>query len=734
MRTSKKKGSDDGDSDSDDGMGGKRTDGTNASVFTSVPGIGGYAYIPHHKEPPRYIKFKRHHKKTCEFDRVFLAQRLAGTRPPDDGDSASSRAETGGAVWAMAFSADGRYLAAAGKDQVVRVFAVLATHEDRRAHEEEEGEVSHERLNAPVFRGGPVREFAGHTGEILDLTWSKNNFLLSTAMDRTVRLWHMSRAECLCAFQHREPVASVAFHPRDDRFFLAGSVDSTLRLWSIPDKSVAYSAQLSEVVTAVAFSPDGATCMAGTLHGLCLFYGTDGLKYQAQIHVRSSRGKNAKGSKITGLHAMRVPTPGASSEADAEVRVLVTSTDSRLRIYNLRDKCLVAKFKGHENNITQMRARFSDDGRHIVCGSEDKKAYVWPWPAGAADAEKDKRPYESFDAHEDMLTAALMAPVGTRRLLGGSGDPIYDLCNPPPVTLLSREEANASQTALSEANGEGSGNGSGGGGSGGVRRPEESPAYIARAAHRDGNIIVTADRTGEIKVFRQDCAFRKRRNDSWETGSAFSKKLAAGGRLGRSGSVLTRGSAGSSLPRSRRTSVSAVGATGPERILSWRKGIEEGEREGSPGGRGRARGRAEKRLGNGSYASPGEGPSRGPSRGPSSRDGPPPPSFTFRPIDEDGEEKDKGSKWNLATKFKDMVKPGSQNQERGGDSASVGTDGAGGGGGIAVGVGDSSEGGSTVYLTDEGAAARCEACGGREFKGAGKGLVCVGCGEVVAMG
>lgn len=29
----------------------------------------------------------------------------------------------------------------------------------------------------------------------------QNNFLLSSSMDKTVRLWHVSRDECLCAFQ-----------------------------------------------------------------------------------------------------------------------------------------------------------------------------------------------------------------------------------------------------------------------------------------------------------------------------------------------------------------------------------------------------------------------------------------------------------------------------------------------------------------------------------------------------
>jgi WD repeat-containing protein 44 len=88
-------------------------------------------------------------------------------------------------------------------------------------------------------------------------------------MDKTVRLWHVTRSECLCCFKHGDVVTSIQFHPRDDRFFVAGSLDTKLRLWSIPDKVVAYWEKLSEVVTAVEFTPDGKTVIAGTLTGQC---------------------------------------------------------------------------------------------------------------------------------------------------------------------------------------------------------------------------------------------------------------------------------------------------------------------------------------------------------------------------------------------------------------------------------------------------------------------------------
>ncbi|KAF7563639.1 hypothetical protein G7046_g445 [Stylonectria norvegica] len=552
--------------DSESELGELRTDGTNARALTSVIGAGG-GYIPLYKEPPRYIRVKPHNKKERDFNHLFLAQELMGSRRPEEAQGRVPATAVGGkilrggdAIWAAEFSLDGQYLAVAGKDQMVRVFAVISTPEERRAHEEEEAQngTSGERLSAPVFRNKPVREYQGHTGEVLALSWSKNNFLLSSSMDKTVRLWHMSRQDCLSTFAHKDLVTSIAFHPTDDRFFLAGSLDAQLRLWSIPDKAVAFTAPTNEFITAVAFTPDGKMAICGVLSGMCTFYMTEGLKMKYQIHVRSSRGKNSKGSKITGIRTMTIPTDSDKGL----VKVLISSNDSRVRVYNLNDRLLQVKYKGLENQSSQIHARFSDDGKYIICGSEDRKAYIWGMDSKDNEI-KDKQPYESFDAHPEVVTTALMAPTKTRLLLSASGDPIYDLCNPPPVMLRSLEET-ASQTAFSESEHDEA-----------TKRPEESPKYIERSKHMDGNIIITTDRTGKIKVFRQDCAYTKRQQGLWESGSKFSGRIAG---VGRSGSIMTKTSGGSRV-NSRRGSLNmgvhpVQAQHASERINSWRQDID----------------------------------------------------------------------------------------------------------------------------------------------------------------
>nr|KMM71975.1 WD repeat-containing protein 44 [Coccidioides posadasii RMSCC 3488] len=496
-------------------LGENRAAGMDAEVFAQPIG-----YIPRFPPPPKYIKVRAQHKKTKDFNRLFVAQELSGNAAQANGSSTNKHAtinvfesdaaaQEGRAIWTTEFSKDGKYFAAAGQDRKVRVWAVIGTPEDRQAHEIEEEARNDQplmRLSAPVFKTQPVQEYEGHTASIVDLSWSKNNFLLSTSLDKTVRLWHVTRRECLCCFNHSDVVTSIEFHPRDDRFFLAGSLDSKLRLWSIPDKNVAFTAVAPDLITAVAFTPDGKHSIAGCLNGQCVIFETDGLKVVSQIH-------------ITGIDTILQP-PGNDSGI---VKILITSNDSRIRLYNFRDRTLEAKFRGNENSASQIRASFSSDGRYIICGSEDRRVYIWPVMCNERFPEK--RPVESFEAHSSMATTAVMAPLQTKQTLGSTGDLLYDLCNPPPVTLVGQTASAASRSVTENGGNEFRPGTPRVPPSSNPQKPEEYPTHTTRSSHPGGNIIVAADYSGVIKVFRQDCGYHRRRHESWDSSSLFSKRL-----------------------------------------------------------------------------------------------------------------------------------------------------------------------------------------------------------------
>ncbi|XP_030304714.1 WD repeat-containing protein 44 isoform X1 [Calypte anna] len=424
----------------------------------------------------RPVKFKAAHgfKGPYNFEQIKVVQDLSG--------------EHMGAVWTMKFSHCGRLLASAGQDNVVRIWVLKNAFDyfnNMRMKYNTEGRVSpspsQESLNSSKsdtdagicsgvdedpddknapFRQRPFCKYKGHTADLLDLSWSKNYFLLSSSMDKTVRLWHISRRECLCCFQHIDFVTAIAFHPRDDRYFLSGSLDGKLRLWNIPDKKVALWNEVdgqTKLITAANFCQNGKYAVIGTYDGRCIFYDTEHLKYHTQIHVRSTRGRNRVGRKITGIE----PLPG-------ENKILVTSNDSRIRLYDLRDLSLSMKYKGYVNSSSQIKASFSHDFTYIVSGSEDKYVYIWSTYHDLSkftSVRRDRNDFwEGIKAHNAVVTSAIFAP------------------NPGLMVSLENSEKQEAETKEEDS-----------------ETSDTIPSGALKTDHTE--VLLSADFTGAIKVF-----------------------------------------------------------------------------------------------------------------------------------------------------------------------------------------------------------------------------------------
>ena len=94
------------------------------------------------------------------------------------------------------------------------------------------------------------------------------------------------------------------------------------------------------------------------------------------------------------------------------------------------------------------------------------------------------------------MTVAIFAPSQSRQLLAGSGDPVYELYRGTQGSQLS---LSASTTSIAS---------------------QASSAQLSQQLFQpDGNIIVSADYTGQIKVFRQDSAWVQRKADNSDTAS-----------------------------------------------------------------------------------------------------------------------------------------------------------------------------------------------------------------------
>ncbi|XP_076546865.1 WD repeat-containing protein 44 isoform X3 [Osmia lignaria lignaria] len=431
----------------------------------------------------QYIKLKasNSHKGPYEFSCLQHVQDLSG--------------EHVGPVWCMKFSVCGRLLATAGQDRVLRIWVLrdaFTYFQDMRTKynaekvsptPSQESLVSQQSMEDPnvvasafseiegtksPFMPKPFCTYTGHTSDLLDVSWSKNYFVLSSSMDKTVRLWHISRKECLCCFQHIDFVTAIVFHPRDDRYFLSGSLDGKLRLWNIPDKKVAVWNEVdgqTKLITAANFCQNGKFAVVGSYDGRCIFYNTDQLKYHTQIHVRSTRGKNSTGRKISGIE----PMPG-------EDKILVTSNDSRIRLYDLRDLNLSCKYKGYVNVSSQIKASFSPDGQYIVSGSENQCIYIWKTHhdySKFSSVRRDRNDFwEGIKAHNAVVTCAVFAP------------------NPDSIIkqIEEREQWESKEDAKNL-------------GGSTVDVPPVDPVVEQRTKGCGGHVLVSADFNGCIKVF-----------------------------------------------------------------------------------------------------------------------------------------------------------------------------------------------------------------------------------------
>lgn len=75
--------------------------------------------------------------------------------------------------------------------------------------------------------GRASRVMRGHIGDVVDLSWSPNAFLLSAGRDGSIRLWHPGRLGCVHLFLQdgQGSPTSCAFHPRLENSFVTAGED-----------------------------------------------------------------------------------------------------------------------------------------------------------------------------------------------------------------------------------------------------------------------------------------------------------------------------------------------------------------------------------------------------------------------------------------------------------------------------------------------------------------------------
>jgi len=270
-------------------------------------------------------------------------------------------------VLSLAYSPDGRTVAAGGWDNNIKLWVVAS--------------------------GRELRTLRGHSDWVNSVTFSPDGrTLVSGSNDKTLKLWDVASGRELRTLRgHSNWVNSLAFSP-DGRTLVSGSDDTTLKLWdAATGKGLRTLRGLSGEVKSVAFSPDGRTLVSG---------GRDSTIKLWDV---------ASGQRLRTLsgHSGNVTSVAFSPDGRA---IVSGSWDHTVKLWDVATGHGLRSLSGHGGFVYSVA--FSPDGRTLVSGSDDKTIKLWDVASGEMRA---------LGSHSEKVYAVAFSPDG-RTLVSGSED------------------------------------------------------------------------------------------------------------------------------------------------------------------------------------------------------------------------------------------------------------------------------------------------------------------------
>lgn len=474
---------------------------------------------------PAYVKVLQRGSDSDShpFSRLFLAQEMK-LHPV--------------AITVSGFSPDGKFFCTGGKDGSIKVLKVLESTLEKLSLSDLECELTGQRQiqYAPLFNELDILELSvsGSQSEVLDVSWSKNNFLLSSSMDRAVKLWAPLNSDSpVMEFLHPDFVTSAKFIDLDDRFFVSGCLDHHVRLWSITENKIQSQYDCGDPITVISLSPrGGGLTVVGTFTGYIYVLSTPALKLIHRFHVKAiasafDGSEDHDSIQITGIDWVTEDEDRDQRVEDncySVSRVVVTCSDARIRLFKLSERARHVELHGFRIEHYRHRAHLFtwNHKPFIYCSSEDQWLYVWrldPHELGfsnshshsqsvavavGADTHSKKkrhfsRPHSlSFHAHDHPLTTVSIAPRTTLKMVSQSNDFIYEF------TTRCHFSRSGYYIAVDDTDADADVDGKDVDGEDGEDVALQEEEQLLPPDDIIGPILVTTDSSGSLRVFRID--------------------------------------------------------------------------------------------------------------------------------------------------------------------------------------------------------------------------------------